>query len=86
MPQLRKTQELREIELLRHLVAHRAGIVDEAYRGVSKRDVELGSRLELTADEVMNGANLIIEEARGLWSAVQSALPSFPSAPEVRGV
>jgi len=86
VPQLGKIQELREIELLRHLVAHRAGIVDEAYRGVSKRNVQLGSRLELTSDEVINAANLIIEEARDLWSAVQSALPSFPSAPELRGV
>lgn len=74
VPQLRKTQELRQIELLRHVIVHRAGIFDEEYRDTTKKEIHIGSRLELTSDEAANAANLIIEEGMGLWSAVQTAL------------
>ena len=68
VPQLKNVSDLRQLEFLRQLIVHRAGVVDEEYLQASKKIIPVGSRLELSVEEVAAAANLVVAEGIALLS------------------
>ena len=83
VPRLVNTDELRQAELLRHVIVHRAGIVDEEYRKATETPCPLGQRVELTSAQIAASTKLIISEGCSLIRSVETALAE-PRAQEPR--
>jgi hypothetical protein len=66
--------ELVELEATRHLVVHRAGIVDEQYNRRTRQTLPTGSTLQLDVDRIAPWINAAFETGLALLTFVDKWL------------
>ncbi len=67
----------------RHLIVHRRGIVDRRYLSVTKRNVELGDRINVTPDEVETYFKATTNAATAILQGLSKVLSDSEINPDV---
>lgn len=70
-----ENKELAQLEARRHIIVHKAGVVDDAFckkTGISK--TRIGNKLELSDEELSNFGNVVIDIVIQLIKAVSSII------------
>lgn len=68
-----ENKELAQLEARRHIIVHKAGVVDDAFckkTGISK--TQIGNKLELSDEELSNFGNVVIDIAIQVIKALSS--------------